>query len=443
MLKKRSIKNFVFFFLGLFLGIGFSILVWIYLFFYWFKPYVDYVASHQTIKIWSWIEQGLIEKLKKQLLALPIWLDSKWSKLDEVRNILYSQFYQPDMLKFDKMKEEAIKWFVSAIWDPFTVYLTKQENSNFQEELKWTQDFEWIGAVVTKVEEWVMIEQVLKWYPAYKAGLKPLDIIIKINWQPTKDMSLSEAVSKIRGPAWTVVNLTIYRQSENKVFDVKIKREKIEVPSVTYEVKELTWWIKVGYINISIIWEDTEKSLEKALSDLKKQKVKGFILDLRWNWWWYLQIAVEMASHFIPKWKIIVTTKYRVYHDEIYRSFGYWDAEWYPVVVLVDWLTASAAEIISAALRDDIWAKLVWTKTFWKCTVQTLKQFDDWSSLKYTIWKRFTPKWLSVCSWWILPWKWLKPDVEVKFDEKLFKDKHIDNQLLKAEEVIYKEIIKE
>jgi carboxyl-terminal processing protease len=94
--------------------------------------------------------------------------------------------------------------------------------------------------VVTKVEEGVMIEQVLKGYPAYKAGLRPLDIIIKINGEPTKDMSLAEAVSKIRGPAGTEVTLTIYRPSENKVFDVTIKREKIVVPSVTYEVYTLT-----------------------------------------------------------------------------------------------------------------------------------------------------------------------------------------------------------
>ena len=442
MLQVKKTKQFLFFLLGLFLWISLSLAVWAYIFFYWLKPYAEYVSSHQTIQIWSWVQQWLIDKIRKQLLALPIGLDEKWSKLDELRNILYSQFYDPKMLDFDKMREQAIKWFVAAIWDPFTVYLTKQENSNFQEELKWTQDFEWIGAVVTKVEQWVMIEQVLKWYPAFKVWLKPLDIIIKINWQPTKDMSLSEAVSKIRGPAWTEVTLTIYRSSENKVFDVKVRREKIEVPSVTYEVKELTWWIKIWYINISIIWEDTEQALQNALDSLKRQWVKGLILDLRWNWGWYLQVAVEIASHFIPKWKLIVTTKYRIYPDEPYTSLWYGDAMWYPVVVLVDWLTASAAEIISAALRDNIWAKLVWTKTFGKCTVQTLKEFDDGSSLKYTIWKRFTPKGLSVCSGDILPWKGLKPDVEINFDTDLFKEKHIDNQLQKAEEILWKEIKK-
>ncbi len=439
----KVLKKYFVFLAGFLSGVLISIAVGGYIFFFLYKPYYIYEISHSKLQIGEWLTWNLIEKLKSTIFALPLQFSDRWSKLDQVWQILDDQFYSPKMLNFDKMKEESIKWFVSAVWDPFTVYLTKQENSNFQQELKWTQDFEWIWAVVTKVEEWVMIEQVLKWYPAYKVWLRPLDIIVKIDWQPTKDMSLAEAVSKIRWPAWTYVTLTIYRSSENKIFEVKIKREKIEVPSVTYEVKELTGWVKVWYINISIIWEDTEKNLKQAITDLKKQGIKGFILDLRGNWGWFLQVAVEMVSHFIPKWKVVVRTHYRIYPDEVYKSYWYGDAEWYPVVVLVDGLTASAAEIISAALRDDIWAKLVWTKTFGKCTVQTMKEFDDGSSLKYTIWKRFTPSWYSVCSWdSILPGKGLKPDVEVEFNKDLFIKKHIDNQLQKAEEVIYNMIVR-
>jgi len=434
----KGMKGRLYFILGFILGIIFSIFVWSFIFFYANKYYYNWIYTHQTIKIWSWdIQEWLIDKIKKEILTLPLQVASKWDKLDRVWMILQNQFYDPKMLDFDKMKEDAIKWFVSAIWDPFTVYLTKQENSNFQKELKWTQDFEGIWAVVTKVEEWVMIEQVLKGYPAYKAWLKPLDIIIKINWEPTKDMSLAEAVSKIRWPAGTTVTLTIYRPSENKVFDVKIKREKIVVPSVTYEVYTLTGWIKVWYINISIIWEDTEDALERALNVLKKQEVKGLILDLRGNGGWFLDKAVEIASHFIPRWKVIVRTKYRVYPEEDYKSYWYGDFQGYPIVVLVDKLTASAAEIISAALKEDIWAKLVWTDTFGKCTIQTMKQFNDGSSLKYTIWKRFTPNRESVCSGdSILPGKWLKPDIFVKFDKDKFSKEHIDTQLNKAKQVL-------
>jgi len=230
----------------------------------------------------------------------------KYKKFDIIWNILFTKYFDVDKLNFDEMREEALKWFVEAIWDPYTVYLTKQENSNFQEELKGSQDFEWIGAVVTKKKDWVMIEEVLKWYPAGES---------------TKDMSLSEAVSKIRWPAWTEVELTIYRESENKVFKVKIKREKISVPSVRYKVFQLTGWVKVWYIEIAIIWQDTENAFKKAIKQLKAQNVKWIILDLRWNWGGYLPIAVEVASHFVPKWKIIVTTKYRVYPEEVYKSY--------------------------------------------------------------------------------------------------------------------------
>ncbi len=439
----QKIRWLTLFLFGILFWVVFSGIVFLIILINIVNPYSNY-QSIQTIKIWSGIEQDLVSNIKFKLNKIEnLFLNTKeslssdkYKKFDTIWNILFTKYFDVDKLNFDNMREEALKGFVEAIWDPYTVYLTKQENSNFQEELKWSQDFEWIGAVVTKKKDWVMIEEVLKWYPAYKSWLKPLDLIIEINWETTKDMSLSEAVSKIRWPAGTEVELTIYRESENKVFKVKVKREKISVPSVRQKIFELTWWVKIGYIEIAIIWQDTEESFKKAVKNLKSQNVKWIILDLRWNWGWYLPIAVEVASHFVPKGKIIVSTKYRVYPEEVYKSYWYGDFENYPVVVLVDWLTASASEIISAALREDIWAKLVWTKTFGKWSIQTMENFDDGSSLKYTIWKWYTPKWENVDQ------KWLNPDIEIEFDKKLFLDKNIDNQLEKAKEVIFKMIKK-
>ncbi len=438
----KKIRTFTVFLFWLFFGVFFSSIIFVFIITNIFFPYNNLKYANQVVEIGSDVETSIVDNIKIRLNniekiiknSFEATTSDKYKKFDTIWNILFAKYYDVEKLNFDKMREEALKGFVDAIWDPYTVYLTKQENSNFHEELKGSQDFEWIGAVVTKKKEWVMIEEVLKWYPAYKAWLKPLDIIIEINGEPTKDMSLSEAVSKIRWPAWTEVELTIYRPSENKVFKVKIKREKISVPSVLSKVYTLTGWVKVGYIEIAIIGQDTEKAFKQAIKELKAENVKWVILDLRWNWWWYLPIAVEVASHFVPKDKVIVTTKYRIYPQEVYKSYGYGDFENYPVVVLVDWLTASASEIISAALRDNIGAKLVGTKTFGKGSIQTIEDFEDGSSLKYTIWRWYTPKGQNV------DWKGLKPDVEIKFDKDKYLNENIDNQLEKAKEIILKMI---
>ena len=443
-------KKFFYFLLWWGLGSLFISLVWA-VFFVYYKNLYSWIIENTYISIASGnIEDSLIDSFKQKLFSIPQLFNSnkcsgswyKWEKLDKVLKVLDTYYYSPQKLDIDKMRESAIKWLVSAIWDPFTVYLTKQENAKFSDELKWDEKFEGIWAVVTKVENWIMIEQVFKNYPAYKAGLKPLDIIIKINWQPTKDLSLAEAVSKIRGPAGTKVKLTIFRPSENKVFEVEIVREKINIPSVMGKIIYLTWNVKVGYINVSIIWTETSKYFEQILKDLNLSGAQGYILDLRWNWGGFLNIAVDIASHFIPKGKIIVKTKYRLFKDENYYSFGYWDWQWKPIVVLIDWLTASAAEIISAALKEDVGAKLVGEKTFGKCTIQTLQDFSDGSALKYTIGKWFTPKGFSVCSGDILPGRWLIPDVEVKFNLKDFEKTHKDLQLEKAKEILFKMLSK-
>jgi len=162
-------------------------------------------------------------------------------------------------------------------------------------------------------------------------------------------------------------------------------------------------------------------------------------LDLRWNWGWYLWIWYQIWSVWAKKWDIIVRTKYRdSANNQIFRATKNGKLHWIPTVILVNWYTASAGEIITAAIKENNpnTVRLVWTQTFWKWTIQTLRWFPDGSSLKYTIWKWYTPKDENVCKKWVLPWNWFKPDVEIKFDPKLYKNKLIDNQLEKAKEVL-------
>lgn len=365
--------------------------------------------------------------------------DTKYERFDKVYDILQNNYYEQDKLNSGAMIEKAVKAFVDAIDDPYTVYMDSAQNSGFQTELKGESDFEGIGAVVTKKDYYVMIEEVLKASPAYNAGLMNLDRIVMIGTWSTKDLDINEAVSRIRWPKGTKVKLTIERikKDETKeVFEKEVTRDRLLVPSVTSKILNEKTNTPLGYINISIIGEETEKLLKKNLEDLKKSEktIKGIILDLRGNGGWLLPIAVEIASHFIPEGKLVVTAKYKTYNDEVYTSKGYEGFQWIPMVVLVDWMTASAGEIIAIALKEQIWAKIIGTQSFGKGSIQTMDQFTDNASLKYTIGKRYTPADKNVDKIWITP------DVKSEFDTDGFIKDRTDNQLETAKEELTKMI---
>jgi len=331
------------------------------------------------------------------------------------------------------MINSALKAYVDGIDDPYTVYMDSDQNSGFQQELKWSSDFEGIGAVISKKDYYIQIDEIVKWSPAFTAGLKILDRIVMINTWSTKNLDVNQAVSQIRGPKWTKVKLTIEDWTK-EIIEKEITRDKLIIPSVNGKI--ITWSNKeiLGYINISIIGEETENLLKKTLNELKTQKVQGIVLDLRGNGWWLLPIAVQIASHFIPKGKLVVSTKYTTFEDEKLLSEWYGDYQNIPMVVLVDGLTASAGEIIALALQEQIGAQLIGTQTFGKGSIQTMDEFDDGASLKYTVGKRYTPNGENI------DLTWATPDVVVEFDtDKYIKD-NTDTQLEKAKEVISKMI---
>ena len=362
----------------------------------------------------------------------------KLEKINKIKDILDKEYFDPSMISGSKMWDAAMQAYVAGLWDPFTNYLTAKDNKSLQEELKWSSDFQWIWAYVTKVPEWIMIEQVIKWSPAQKAWIKPTDIILEANGTWLADLPLWKAVWLIKWPAWTEVELTIKR--DWKIFKIKVKRDKVKITSVNGDVIEYKWK-KIWYISISAIWEETYDQLLKVLDSM--EGISWIILDLRWNGWWYLDKWFKIWALWWRKWDIIVQTKYRdKLYNKKYRTNKTGKLAWFPTIVLIDGFTASAWEIITAAIKEnnEQTTKLVWTQTFWKGTIQTLKEFQDGSSLKYTIWKWFTPKWENVCKKWVLPWNWLKPDIEVKFDQETYKKTWKDNQKEKAEEILFKMI---
>ena len=352
----------------------------------------------------------------------------KYSRFEEINKILESKYYDYSWMDTDLMIEDAVKAYVDGIWDPYTVYMDAETNSGFMGDLEWETNFEWIWAVVSKKDYYILIEQLIKDGPAYKAGMKPLDRIVQIDGEYVKDETLDESVSRMRWVKWTPVTLVIERLDDNwesEVIEYEVIRDEINLPSLTSEVLNV-WDKKIGYIVISLVGEETDNIFKKEIPSLVSENLDGMIIDVRWNWWWLMDVAVDIVSHFIPWWKLVVKSKYPWFTDEVYNSKWYWEFEWMKVVVLVDWLTASAWEIITLALQEQVNATVLWTNTFGKWTIQTLHEFSDWASLKYTIWKRFPPSGLSIDGIGITP------DIVVDFDSEWYINNDIDNQLEEA-----------
>ncbi|MFA6255769.1 MAG: S41 family peptidase [Candidatus Absconditabacterales bacterium] len=381
---------------------------------------------------------GLVASIKNVVNAKDLGLEGKtYERFDTVNSILQSSYYNIEKLNTGKMLSNALKAYVDAIDDPYTIYMDSQQNSGFQEELKGSSDFEGIGAVISKKDYYIQIDEVIKGSPAFTAGLRMLDRIVMINTGATKNIDVNQAISQIRGPKGTKVKLTIERIAKDgnkEVIEKEITRDKLTIPSVNGKIMTGANGQILGYINISIIGEETENLLKKTLSELKTQKVQGIILDLRGNVGGHLTVAVQIASHFIPKGKLVVSAKYTTFEDEKLLSEGYVDYQNLPMVVLVDGLTASAGEIIALALQEQIGAQLVGTQTFGKGSIQTMDEFDDGASLKYTVGKRYTPNGENIDI------TGATPDVVVEFDADKYVKDAIDTQLEKAKEVITKMI---
>ncbi|MFA7284616.1 MAG: S41 family peptidase [Candidatus Absconditabacterales bacterium] len=372
----------------------------------------------------------LVASLRRKVKELDkLTCAERYKKYEDVYKVLAENYYSDGSgVKLDKLLEGGLHGFVGGLKDPHTVYFDKQENDDFAKDLKGSYDFEGIGAVIGQTSDQITVMEIIKGGPAHGAGLKPLDIILQVDGKSVEAMSVRDVVNLVRGPKGTSVELTIFSEKEKKVNKLPIKRDKIVIPSVYSNVINADNK-KMGYINIATIGEDTAEKFRTSYNELVSTGVAGFIIDLRGNGGGILPVAADIASFFIPRDKIITITKYKSLPEEIYYSKGYGKKQ-YPIVVLVDELSASASEILAYALYYHAGAKIVGTTTFGKGTIQTLYTLTDNSSIKFTIGKWFTPDSLNVDK------KGVKPNIEVKFDAKLFESKQIDNQLEKAKEVM-------
>ncbi|NOX96761.1 MAG: S41 family peptidase [Nitrospirae bacterium] len=256
-----------------------------------------------------------------------------------------------------------------------------------------------LGMMVTVKDNFLTVISPLEDTPASRAGIKSGDIIIKIEGKPTKDMTLMEAVKKLRGPEGTPVTITVIRDRK-LIPEITLTRENIELPAVknAHIVED-----GIGYIRLVEFREGTGKELEAALQKLEGEGMKGLILDLRNNPGGLLTMAVAVANKFLPKGDMIVYTRGRTPGSNRDFRARVKPHPNYPLVLLVNGGSASASEIVAGAIQDWNRGIIIGTKTFGKATVQTILPLGDGSALRLTTAKYFTPKGRSIHEEKIVP----------------------------------------
>jgi carboxyl-terminal processing protease len=355
-------------------------------------------------KITTYFENDLLKNYyniseidnKKELDLSKFWL---------VYNIIKNNYFDADQVNKEELVESTVSWLVKWLNDRHSEYLNPKANQVFTDSL--SGDFEWIWAVVNVHPLWVQVDRLIKGSPAKESDIRVWDIIMSANWTKLEWLTVSEAVDYIKWNAWTLVDLEIIRAWEQNILTKNVIRKKIKIPSVNYEEFENNTW----YISLNMFWDDTSKEFQEALYYLRN--TNWIIIDLRDNWGGYLISAVEILSNLIEKWEILVITRYKDNKaDEYYKSMNNWNIYNWKIIVLINENSASASEIVAWTLREDDIAIVVWKKSYWKGSVQKPFVLSDWSMVKLTIAKWFTPKGVNIDE------EWIKPEIEVDFLEE-------------------------
>ena len=307
-------------------------------------------------------------------------------KLELVYDTLVNGYVDKNISK-DDLINGALKGMAEATGDPYTNYLVNDETAAIDETM--TGSFGGIGAELRSENNRVIISNTREGTPAQKIGLQENDAILKVNGEDMEGKSISYVVSKVRGEVGTDVTLTIQRGTQE--LEVKITRAKIAIETVkgTVDSTDAT----IGHVQINSFAKNTAKEVEKAVTDLREKGVKKFIFDVRYNPGGLLDQAIMIANMFVDEGKTILNVENRDGQIKSYnasKDYGTFKIT-EPYVLLVNEGSASASEILAAALKESADAKLIGKKTYGKGTVQSVIEVGDNAELKYTIAKWLTP----------------------------------------------------
>jgi carboxyl-terminal processing protease len=323
----------------------------------------------------------------------------------EVWAIIQRDYYG-DLPGMQDVTYAAIQGMLNAVNDPFTSFVTPQEAAIRAEDD--SGEYEGIGAYVDMDEEGkLIIVAPFDGSPAEAAGLQPEDRIIAVDGVSIVGLSLSEMISKVRGPAGSEVVLTVEREGEQP-FEVTVTRDRFELEISEAEMLEND----IGYIRLREFGSLASDELTQDLEDLLAQNPRGIILDLRYNPGGWLDQALEVSDIFLDG-GVILTQRWKDGSEQVFEAKPGGIGEEVPLVVLVDRGSASASEIVAGALQDHNRAILIGEKTFGKGAVQTVHTLSDGSQLIVTSAMWFTPNNQPIHG------EGLHPDIEVPYPEEL------------------------
>ncbi|HSN04050.1 MAG TPA: S41 family peptidase [Nitrospira sp.] len=305
------------------------------------------------------------------------------------------QRHYVDETKTKDLVQGAIRGMLSTL-DPHSAYMTPEMYKEMQVETK--GEFGGVGIQIGVKDSRLAVIAPIEGTPAQRAGIKAGDFIVKVNDETTKDLTLMDAVAKMRGPKGTKVNLTIQREGIPDPLVFTLVRDTIKIESVKSKVIE-----NLGYVRLTQFQEATGRDLAKAIKQFRDQKVQGAILDLRNNPGGLLTAAVDVSEQFLPNGKLVVFTKSREGKKDEWFAKSKDTLEELPVIVMVNEGSASASEIVAGALQDYGRAVIVGTTSFGKGSVQTILPLGDGSGLRLTTAKYYTPKGRSIQSTGITP----------------------------------------
>ena len=292
--------------------------------------------------------------------------------------------------------------------DPHSSFMDPESYREMQVET--SGSFGGLGIEITVRDDVLTVVAPIEGTPAWRAGIQPGDKIVKIEGLATKDMSLTDAVKKMRGPKGTKVTITVVREGAKEPIDVSVTREVIQVQSVKSQEIEPG----IGYVRISQFQERTAPDLVSSVEKFEKAgRLSGLIVDLRGNPGGLLSSAVEVSEEFLGDGKLVVYTEGRVPNQNLrfvaHAKRAVTDT---PIVVLVNQGSASASEIVAGAMQDYGRAVILGTTTFGKGSVQTIIPLPDGSGLRLTTAKYFTPKGRSIHG------KGITPDIVIELPKE-------------------------
>lgn len=344
-------------------------------------------------------------------------------------NAVLTVFDMSSILELNKedIQRAIIDGVIKGSGDKYAQYYNEKEITDLMGD--YGGSFYGIGASLSLNSfGYAEVQSVYSNSPAERGGVRDGDIITEVDGKDVYGMTLDEIVALVRGPEGTDVIITVAREGEKDYLNLVLTRAKIEVVVVEYEMKE----DNIGYIHIEQWYETTSAQFAEAMSELRSQGMEGLVIDLRSNTGGLLTAVVDVARQMLPE-GIVVYTENKNGRHATYECDGTQEID-IPVVILTNGYTASASEILTAAMKDHNKAVSIGTKTYGKGVVQSFFDFTDGTAMKLTTEQYFTPNGTAIDGIGI------EPDILVEFDSEAYYDSenHVDNQLEAAMDYLKK-----